>query len=49
VGFNERIVDSDDVDIIVLNSISEDDTTDTTEAVDSNLYWSHDSGDIVRK
>jgi len=44
VGFNEGIVDSDDVDIIMLDGISEDDTTNTTEAIDSNLYWSHDSG-----
>jgi hypothetical protein len=40
---NERIIDSYDVDVIVLNGISEDDTANTTEAVDANLYWCHDS------
>lgn len=47
VGFNERIVDSDDVDVVVLNSIAEDDTTNTAESVDANLGGSHDSG-VVR-
>lgn len=38
---NEWIVDGDNVDIIVLNSVSEDDTADTTETVDSDLDWCH--------
>jgi hypothetical protein len=42
VGFNEGIVDGDDVDVFVLNSIAEDDTTDTAESVDANLSRSHD-------
>jgi len=42
VGFNERIVDGDDVDVVVLNSIAEDDTTDAAETVDANLCGSHD-------
>jgi hypothetical protein len=37
VGFNERIVDSNDIDVIVLNGISEDNTTNAAETVDSNL------------
>jgi hypothetical protein len=41
VGFNEGIVDGDDVDVLVLNSIAEDDTTDTAESVDANLCRSH--------
>jgi len=39
---NEGIVDGNDVDIIVLNSIAEDNAANTTEAVDSDLGWSHD-------
>lgn len=46
MGLNERVVDGDDVNVIVLNSISEDDTTDTTEAVDSDLDWCHVSTKI---
>jgi hypothetical protein len=38
---NEWIVDSNDIDILVLNGITEDDTTNTTEAIDSDLDWSH--------
>jgi hypothetical protein len=41
VGFYERIVDGNDIDIIVLNGISEDDTTNAAETVDSNLDWRH--------
>jgi hypothetical protein len=37
VGFNEGIVDSDNFNVIVLNGISEDDTTNAAETVDSNL------------
>jgi hypothetical protein len=43
VGFNERIVDSDDFNVIVLDGISEDDTTNTAETIDANLDGSHDS------
>ena len=38
---NKRIVDSNDVDVIVLNCVAENNTTNSTEAVDSNLYWCH--------
>jgi hypothetical protein len=41
VWLNERVVDSDDLNVIVLDGIAEDNTTDTTEAVDSDLDWSH--------
>jgi hypothetical protein len=37
VGFNERIIDGDNVDVFMLNGISEDDTTDTAETIDANL------------
>jgi hypothetical protein len=52
VGFNEGIVDSDDVDVIVLNGISEDDTTNAAETVDTDLCLTHGSvkmlgGDLV--
>lgn len=43
VGLNERVVDGDDVDVIVLNGVSEDDTTNAAETVDSNLCRSHGS------
>lgn len=38
---NERVVDGDDVDVIVLDGVTEDNATDATEAVDSNLGLSH--------
>ena len=34
---NEWVVDSDNVNVLVLNGVTEDNATDTTEAVDSNL------------
>ena len=37
VGFNERIVDGDDVNVIVLNGISENNTTNAAETVDSDF------------
>ena len=46
MGFNEGIVDGDDVDVIVLNSIAEDDTTNTAESVDANLGRSHDCDSV---
>lgn len=38
---NEGIVDSDDLDIGVLDGVAEDDTANTTETVDANLDGSH--------
>jgi hypothetical protein len=49
VNLNEGVVDGDNVDVVVLNSIAEDDTADTTETVDANLDGSHDSGDDVSR
>jgi len=37
VNLNEGVVDSDNVDVVVLNGISEDDTANTTETVDTDL------------
>lgn len=34
---DERVVHSNNLNIVVLNCIAEHDTTDATEAVDSNL------------
>jgi hypothetical protein len=48
VDLNEGVVDGDNVDVVVLDSISEDDTTNTTETVDANLDGSHDSVEVVR-
>jgi hypothetical protein len=49
VNLNEGVVDSDNVDVVVLNGISEDDTANTTETVDANLDGSHVSGDDVSR
>jgi hypothetical protein len=43
VRLNEGIIDGNDVDVIVLNGISEDNTPNTAEAIDANLDWCHDS------
>src|SRR5690242_159933 len=48
VGFNERIVDSDNLNVIVLDSIAEDDTANTTETVNTDLDWCHDAIQDVR-
>jgi hypothetical protein len=42
LGLNERIIDSNDLDIGMVDGVSEDDTANTTETVDSNLDRSHD-------
>jgi hypothetical protein len=42
VGFDEGVVDGDDIDFIILDGISEDNTADTAETVDANLCWTHD-------
>ena len=41
MSLNERVVDSDDLDVGVLDSVAEDDTTDAAETVDANLDGSH--------
>lgn len=41
VRLNEGVVDSDDLDVGVLDSVAEDDTADTTETVDADLDGSH--------
>jgi hypothetical protein len=41
VSLNERVVDSDDLDVGVLDSVAEDDAANATEAVDANLDGSH--------
>lgn len=41
MSLNEGVVDSDDLDVGVLDSVAEDDTTDATEAVDADLDGSH--------
>ena len=47
VGLNERVVDGDDINLAVLNGISEDDATNAAKAVNSNLGDSHDSAGVV--
>jgi len=37
VWLNERIVDGNDLDVIVLNSVTEDNSSDSSETVDSDL------------
>jgi hypothetical protein len=48
VNLNEGVIDGDNADVVMLDSISEDDTADTTETVDANLNGSHDSVDVIR-
>lgn len=36
-GLNEGVVDSNDVDVIVLDRVAEDDTANTAKSVDANL------------
>jgi hypothetical protein len=38
---DEWIIHGDDVDIVVLNCIAEDNTSNTTEAIDSDLCGCH--------
>lgn len=42
VRLNEGVVDGNNLDVGVLDSVAEDDTADTTETVDANLDGSHD-------
>lgn len=37
VGSNEGVVDSNNLDVLQLNSVAEDDSSNTTEAVDTDL------------
>ena len=41
VRLNEWIIDSDNVNIIVLDGVSEDDTANSAETVDTDLDWCH--------
>jgi hypothetical protein len=41
VRLNEGVVDSNNLDVGVLDGIAEDDTADTTETVDADLDGSH--------
>lgn len=38
---NEGVVDSNNLDLGVLDGVAEDDTADTTETVDADLDGSH--------
>lgn len=40
---NEWIIDGDNVDVVMLNGVSEDDTSNSAETVDTDLDWCHDS------
>jgi len=46
VWLNEWIVDSDDLDVVELNGIAEDDTSNASETVDSDLGNSHFAGEV---
>jgi hypothetical protein len=37
LGLDERVIDSDDLDIAVLDGVAEDDTANSAEAIDANL------------
>lgn len=36
-GLNEGVVDRNDLDVVVLDGVAEDDTTDTAKSVDADL------------
>lgn len=40
-GLNEGVVDSDNIDVVKLDGIAEDNASNATEAVDSDLCGSH--------
>jgi hypothetical protein len=40
-GIDERVVDGNDLELGLLNSVAEDNATNSTEAVDSDLDGSH--------
>lgn len=42
LGVDEGVVDSNNIDIAVLNGIAEDNTSNAAETVDSNLCLGHD-------
>jgi hypothetical protein len=46
VWLDEWIVDSDDLDVVELDGIAEDDTSNTSETVDSDLGNSHFAGEV---
>lgn len=41
MGLNEGVVDSNNLDVGVLDSVAEDDTANATETVDADLDGSH--------
>lgn len=40
-GLNEGVVDGDNIDVVKLDGIAEDNASNATEAVDSDLCGSH--------
>lgn len=40
-GLNEGVVDGDNIDVVELDGIAEDNASNATEAVDSDLCGSH--------
>lgn len=48
-GVNEGVVDSDDIDLAVLNGIAEDDTANAAETVDTSLDNHFDFWDWLAK
>ena len=52
LGFNERVIDGDDINFIMLDSIPIDNTSNSAKAVDSNFgrhSWSDEKVLLVRK
>ena len=43
---NEWIVDGNNLNVVELDGIAEDNAANATEAVDSDLSWSHDVGEV---
>jgi hypothetical protein len=52
LGFNERVIDGDNMNILMLDSIPIDDTSNSAKAVDSNVgrhSWSDEEVPLFRK
>ena len=46
VWLNEWIVDGNNLNVVELDSIAEDNASNATEAVNSDLSWCHFAGEV---
>lgn len=47
VWLNEWIVDGNNLNVVELDSIAEDNASNATEAVDSDLSWCHFADEVI--